>query len=186
LIGELDRWVVGRTLQWLCESPHVVEGLELCSINLSGQSLDDKELLRFLERAIPASGVPPERLCFEVTETAAISNLCAAASLMGSLRSLGCRFALDDFGSGLSSFAYLKTLPVDFLKIDGFFVKDIADDPIDHAMVKSINDIGHVMGKRTVAEFVDSRAILKVLGEIGVDYAQGYVIGEPSPIDNLL
>ena len=116
----------------------------------------------------------------------AIANLSSAIVLIGSLRELGCRFALDDFGSGLSSFAYLKNLPVDFLKIDGLFVKDILDDPMDFAMVKSINEIGHVMGKKTIAEFVENAAILEKLRKIGVDYAQGYGIGRPRPIDELL
>ena len=130
--------------------------------------------------------VPPAKICFEITETVAISNLSEANLFMRSLKELGCRFALDDFGSGLSSFAYLKNLPVDLLKIDGVFVKDILDDPIDFAMVKSINEIGQVMGKLTVAEYVENQAILDKLREIGVDYAQGYGVGRPQPLEKLL
>lgn len=126
--------------------------------------------------------VPPEKICFEITETAAIGNLMKATRFMSVLKSRGCCFSLDDFGSGLSSFAYLKNLPVDYLKIDGVFVKDIVDDPIDYAMVKAINEMGHVMGKRTVAEFVEKDAILVKLREIGVDYAQGYGIAKPRPL----
>jgi EAL domain-containing protein (putative c-di-GMP-specific phosphodiesterase class I) len=110
----------------------------------------------------------------------------AATHFISSLRELGCRFALDDFGSGLSSFGYLKNLQVDYLKIDGIFVKDIADDPIDHAMVKSINDIGHVMGMKTIAEFVESNKIKGMLRKLGVDYAQGYEIGRPQPFEKIL
>ena len=130
--------------------------------------------------------VAPSQICFEITETAAIANLGSAIHFIKTLKARGCRFALDDFGSGLSSFAYLKTLPVDFLKIDGLFVKDIVDDAINLAMVKSINEIGQVMGKRTIAEFVENESTLEKLKEIGIDYAQGYGIGRPLPIDNMV
>jgi EAL domain-containing protein (putative c-di-GMP-specific phosphodiesterase class I) len=122
------------------------------------------------------------KLCFEVTETAAISDIVHASRFIGTLKARGCHFALDDFGSGFSSFAYLKNLPVDFVKIDGSFVREIAHDSIDLAMVRSINEIGHVMGKKTIAEFVEDRRILEVLRTVGVDYAQGYEIGRPQPI----
>ena len=154
------------------------------SINLSGQSLCDEQFLGFIITAIRDSGVPPEWLCFEITETTAIANLSSAVELIATLRRLGCRIALDDFGSGLSSFNYLKNLPVNYLKIDGAFVKDMDSNPIDRAMVESINQIGHLMGIETVAEFVTSEAILKVLEEIGVDYAQGYYISEPQPLED--
>ena len=130
--------------------------------------------------------MPAEKLCFEITETAAITNLVSATRFITALKGWGCCFALDDFGSGLSSFAYLKQLDVDYLKIDGVFVKDIVADPISLAMVKSINDIGQVMGKRTIAEFVENDDILEKLREVGVDYAQGYCIGRPTPLDRLL
>ena len=125
-------------------------------------------------------------MCFEITETAAISNMIVARKFISTLKELGCRFSLDDFGSGLSSFGYLKILPVDYLKIDGMFVKNIADDPIDRAMVKSINEIGQVMGMQTIAECVENEKIKGMLREIGVDYAQGYGIGKPLSIDELL
>jgi EAL domain-containing protein (putative c-di-GMP-specific phosphodiesterase class I) len=130
--------------------------------------------------------VPPECICFEITETAAIAKLDRAAHFINEMRLLGCRFSLDDFGAGMSSFAYLKHLPVDFLKIDGAFVKDMADDPIDRAMVEAINSVGHVMGKQTIAEFVDSDRVIAVLREIGVDFAQGYGVAKPRPFASRL
>ena len=132
------------------------------------------------------TGMEGEKICFEITETAAISNLNMATKFISALKGLGCRFSLDDFGSGLSSFGYLKNLQVDYLKIDGMFVKDIVEDPIDHAMVKSINEIGQVMGMKTIAEFVENDEIKGMLREIGVNYAQGYGIGKPQPLDELL
>ncbi len=183
LSTELDRWVVGKALGWLHSNPKRLEGLHLCCINLSGASLADEEFIGFVMEQLAQSRVPAEKLCFEVTETAAIANLSRAITFMRALKEQGCKFALDDFGSGLSSFAYLKTLPVDYLKIDGAFVKDIVDDAVDLAMVRSINDVGTVMGKATIAEFVENDEILKILSDIGVDYAQGYGIGRPTPIE---
>jgi EAL domain-containing protein (putative c-di-GMP-specific phosphodiesterase class I) len=160
--------------------------LDLLSINLSGHSLGDSQLMGHIIERFKEGCIPPEKICMEITETAAITNLTSATRFIKMLKEWGCRFALDDFGSGLSSFAYLKNLPVDFLKIDGLFVKDILDDAIDYAMVKSINEIGHVMGKETVAEFVDSKAVLNALADIGVDYAQGYAVGKPQPIETIV
>jgi Amt family ammonium transporter len=155
------------------------------SINLSAASLGEESFLQFVLDTLARHKVPPECICFEVTETSAIANLSRAVIFMQRLKSIGCRFALDDFGSGLSSFAYLKTLPVDILKIDGVFVKDIDTDPIARAMVASINTIGHEMGLITVAEFVETAGILDCLNEIGVDYAQGYHLGHPRPLSEL-
>ncbi len=182
LMQGLDRWVTQTALQWLQSHPEQLDHLKLCTINLSGHSLGDADFMQFIIKELNQSAIPPEKICFEVTETAAIGNLMKATRFMSILRNLGCRFSLDDFGSGMSSFAYLKNLPVDYLKIDGIFVKDIADDPIDYAMVKSINEMGHVMGKETVAEFVEKEPILWKLREIGVDYAQGYAIAKPRPL----
>ena len=186
LSAKLDHWVVRRTFDALVRHSRHLDELYLCSINMSGHSLGDEELLGYVTEQFRAGCIPSEKICIEITETAAISNLSSAMRFIKLLKEWGCRFALDDFGSGLSSFAYLKNLPVDFLKIDGIFVKDLLGDPIDYAMVKSINDIGHVMGKRTVAEFVDDAAILGVLRDIGVDYAQGYAIGEPKPMSDVV
>jgi diguanylate cyclase (GGDEF)-like protein/PAS domain S-box-containing protein len=151
LATEIDRWVVRHTLAALASRPALVQRLASCAINLSGQSLGHADLVDFIEAELKKSGVPPHKICFEVTETAAIASFGAATAIFERLQKLGCRFALDDFGAGLSSFTYLKRLPVDVLKIDGSFVTGMADDPIDYAMVKSINELGHVMGKTTIA-----------------------------------
>ena len=184
LATKLDRWVIRTTFEWLSRRPERLDNLFLCGINLSGCSLTNGDLLDFVINQFDKYDIPADKICFEVTETAAIANLSNATHFIKALKELGCRFALDDFGSGLSSFAYLKNLPVDFLKIDGVFVKGIADDPIDLAMVKSINEIGHAMGKQTIAEFVENKVILDKLKrvEIGVDYVQGYAIGRPQPV----
>jgi len=182
LSGKVDRWVIGHALEWLGTNPELLARLHLCSINLSGQSFGNDEILRFILEQLDQSAVEPSKLCFEVTETAAISDIVQATRFICTLRDRGCLFALDDFGSGFSSFAYLKNLPVDFLKIDGSFVREIANDSIDLAMVKSINDIGHVMGKKTIAEFVEDENVLALLKVVGVDYAQGYEIGRPTPL----
>jgi diguanylate cyclase (GGDEF)-like protein/PAS domain S-box-containing protein len=175
----LDQWVVREAFRLLAADVEHLRELFLGSINLSGLSLADEEFLQFVIAELEEREIPPEKICFEITETAAIANLMGATHFIETLRELGCRFSLDDFGSGLSSFAYLKNLPVDFLKIDGVFVRDIVDDPIDRELVRAISEIGHVMGKRTIAEFVESRTILTVLKDLGVDYAQGYAMGEP-------
>ena len=181
LMTSLDRWVVENVFriirQCLNESPQ--GPMAMCAINLSGTTIGDQAFLDFLRKQFSAYSVPPEMICFEITETSAISNLGSAIRFINELKGLGCYFSLDDFCAGMSSFAYLKHLPVDFLKIDGSFVKDMLDDPINRAMVEVINHIGHVMGKRTIAEFVETAQIEQALLEIGVDYAQGYVIERP-------
>jgi len=182
LSTKIDRWVIRNVFQFYAKHPERLKKLSLCSINLSGSSLSDPHLFSFIESQFDQTGMPSEKVCFEITETAAIANLSQATEFMNRLKEYGCKFSLDDFGSGLSSFAYLKNLPVDYLKIDGFFVKDIVHDSMDLAMVKSINDIGHVLGKKTIAEFVESEAILETLNELKVDYAQGYYTGKPKPI----
>jgi EAL domain-containing protein (putative c-di-GMP-specific phosphodiesterase class I) len=154
----------------------------LYAINLSGASVSDEQFIEFVREQLSLHQVPPQVICFEITETVAIANLRQAAQFMRSLKQVGCRFALDDFGSGMSSFAYLKNLPVDYLKIDGGFVKQIVDEPTDLAMVEAINHIGHVMGLQTIAEFVENEAILEKITAIQVDYAQGYGIAPPRPL----
>ena len=186
LITKLDRWVVEQTLSGLAKNPLFYQRVDFVSINLSGISLADPDFLQFVVSLMAKNKIEGSKICFEITETAAISNLSMAITFITTVKELGCLFALDDFGTGLSSFGYLKNLPVDILKIDGLFVKDIADDPIDRAMVKSINEIGHVMGMKTIAEFVENDVIKDLLNVIGVDYLQGYGIGKPVPLSDLL
>ncbi|MEK6662258.1 MAG: EAL domain-containing protein [Pseudomonadota bacterium] len=179
MIG-IDRWVVQQALTLLQDGG----GLEIArdamfTLNLSGQTLGSTEFLSFVKHAILTSGIDASRLCFEITETAAIANLGKAASFIAELKAMGCRFALDDFGSGLSSFAYLKALPVEYLKIDGTFIKDMMRDTNDLAMVTAINQVGHMVGIQTIAECVENAATLEKLREIGVDFAQGYYLHQP-------
>ncbi len=181
----VDRWVVRQALAWCRHNPGRVESIDALTINLSGQSLNDPGFLDFLAEQFEHSGVPPFKICFEVTETAAVANLAKAADLIREVKQLGCRFALDDFGSGLSSYSYLKNLPADYLKIDGEFIRDLDRDTTDYAMVKSINDLAHHLGKKTVAEYVESDRVLNRLKELGVDYAQGFGIERPIPLDDL-
>lgn len=179
LMIQIDRWVINHAFRWLSEHPEETTTLNKCAINLSGQSIGDESFLNFIITKIKEYNVNSEKICFEITETAAISNLVKATRFIHELKNLGCFFSLDDFGSGLSSFAYLKNLPVDFIKIDGMFVRDIAHDPIDKEMVRAITGIAQAMGKLTVAEFVENEAIKDVLREIGVDYLQGYAVAKP-------
>lgn len=182
LISGIDRWVIEHAMIWLAQESGDTKPL-LMSINLSGQSIGDPTMLKFIIDQMDATGVSPEQVCFEITETAAIANITAATSFMLTLRGRGFRFSLDDFGSGLSSFTYLKKLPVDFLKIDGTFVRDISSDPIDRAMVRSINELGQLLGKETIAEFVETEEIANELKKMGVNYAQGYAYAHPRPLE---
>ncbi|NKB38162.1 MAG: EAL domain-containing protein [Gammaproteobacteria bacterium] len=185
LSEKIDQWVVEKTLEWLTNEKNELDSLAVCCINLSGQSMSERTFLDFILRQFKKYPVPAEKICFEITETSAIDNFGAAMKFIKALKDIGCLFALDDFGTGVSSFNYLKNLPVDFLKIDGSFIKDIDKDPIDYAMVRSINEIGQVMGKETIAEFVETDEILEVILEIGINYAQGYTIGKPVAIEIL-
>ena len=185
IASSLDRWVIGNLFEYLGSTPGFLDRLELCSVNLSGLSLSDETMLDFIDAQLSQWQIPTQKICFEITETAAISNLSYAKRFIDTLRLRGCSFSLDDFGSGLSSFAYLKNLPVDFLKIDGLFVKDIIEDEVDWTMVKAINEVGHVMNKKTIAEFVENQAIFDALQVLGVNYAQGYGIAKPVPLHQL-
>jgi EAL domain-containing protein (putative c-di-GMP-specific phosphodiesterase class I) len=180
LMPSIDKWVIKNSFKYLSEKGDQQEYL---SINLSGNSLSDETLLDYIRDNLKTFNIEPQRICFEITETTAISHLSRAVILMRELKQDGCTFSLDDFGSGLSSFAYLKNMPVDYLKIDGGFVKDIVDDPIDRAMVSAINQVGQIMGIKTIAEFVENDEILSALKVINVDYVQGYGIEKPMPLN---
>jgi diguanylate cyclase (GGDEF)-like protein/PAS domain S-box-containing protein len=182
LMPEVDRYVIDALFSILARHPQALSGA-MVAINLSGQSLGHEYMLEFVTHALQSYGLPADRICFEITETAAIANFTAASGFIREMRAMGCAFALDDFGSGLSSFSYLKQMPVDFLKIDGSFVRDILDDPVDAAMVSAIHQVGRVLGIRTIAEFVETDVILNSLRDIGVDYAQGYGVGRPVPLE---
>ncbi|MDP1534248.1 MAG: EAL domain-containing protein, partial [Rubrivivax sp.] len=184
LMPAMDRWVVAHCLSHLSScrtaAPELDKGLAF--INLSGATLNDEHFLAFVKAQLEQHGIPAASVCFEITETAAISNLNHALAFIDGVKTLGCRVALDDFGAGLSSFSYLKALHADYLKIDGGFVRGMLDDPMDESIVEAINNIGHVAGLTTIAEFVESDAIRARLVEIGVDYAQGYGIHRPEPL----
>ena len=175
----LDRWVVNVVIDWLIANPKELSALETCAINLSGQSMASKDLLEFIVEKISSTKFPAEKICFEITETAVISDVDNAQKFIEDLRFLGCRFALDDFGSGLSSFAYLKTLDVDTIKIDGVFVKDMLTDPVNLATVKSIAEVAKAVNKKLIAEYVETEEIVNELKAIGIDYAQGYYFNKP-------
>ncbi len=182
LMPQMDRWIIKSVMQWLSRNPIQLGQLERCMINLSGQTLNDETIARYILDCLDKAEISADKICFEITETSAISNLAKTSRLIRELKAEGCHFALDDFGSGMSSYAYLKHLPVDYIKIDGIFVRDLADDPIDLALVHSINEIAHILDKKTIAEYVENDDILKKLSEIGVDYAQGFGIAYPQAI----
>lgn len=179
LMPAIDRWVVSHALDIIGRRKGAVSGTY--SVNLSGLTLKDETFLPFLREVLKRSHVPAEVLCFEITETSAIENLDEAIAFMNAMRAMGCRFALDDFGVGMSSLTYLKRLPVDYVKIDGSFVRDMLTDKADWMTVEMINQISHLAGRKTIAEFVENAEIRKALCVIGVDYAQGYFIGRPTP-----
>lgn len=187
LMPTLDRWVVGKAIEMLAsawkQNPDFA--IETFGINISGAVLGDNDLLKYVKQALNSYGLPPSLLCFEITETVAIANFTHANRFVNELKAMGCRFALDDFGSGFASFSYLKTLPVDYLKIDGSFVRHLAQSAVDHTMVDAINQLGHVMGLKTVAEFVETKDVLESLRILDVDYAQGFYIGKPVPLHQI-
>jgi EAL domain-containing protein (putative c-di-GMP-specific phosphodiesterase class I) len=185
LMPMLDRWVIRNALLQL--APMLQQDTSrLCAINLSGQSLGDENMVAYILEEIVRHNIPPATLCFEITETSAISHLDKARELAKRLKAAGCYLALDDFGSGLSSFSYLKELPVDFLKIDGSFIKYIGQNSTDRAIVSSIVHVARAMGKKTIAEYVEDQSCLDWVQSLGVDYAQGYRIATPRPLEQLV
>jgi diguanylate cyclase (GGDEF)-like protein/PAS domain S-box-containing protein len=185
LASRIDRWVLGRVIAWMGATP-ALEQIETLCVNLSGQSVGDRAFHRWAIEVLSAAGPAIcRRLCLEITETAAVTALADAAAFIAQVRTVGVRVALDDFGAGASSFGYLKTLPVDFLKIDGQFIRDLVADPLDEAAVRCFADVASVVGMRTVAEFVDSPEVLRKLALMGIDFAQGYLIHRPAPIDEV-
>lgn len=185
-MGAIDRWVIKNSFKWIADNLDQLDNLDAFSINISGNSLNDDDFMDFVLEQFNATGLPTSKICFEITETAAVNSLDGTIEFMQKMKVIGCEFSLDDFGTGLSSYSYLRNLPVDYLKIDGIFVKDIVASDNDYAVVKSINEIGHFMGMKTIAEFVENDEILELLRELGVDYAQGYGIGKKIPLDQLL
>lgn len=186
LATEIDTWVARHAFRGLAAHPEHLAALNLCHLNVSAQSLGNPRYLTLLEGLLDEYGIPGHKICLEITETAAVRSLQDAREFIARMQARGCRIALDDFGSGLSSFGYLKNLPVDLIKIDGLFVRDIAEDELDRAIVESINQIGRALGKRTIAEFVEDDAVLAILRRIGVDSAQGYGVHHPCPFEELL
>jgi len=187
MMPQIDRWVVSTTIAKLAECGDFVAGqAAIFAVNLSGQSLGDDEILKFIEEEIEQSGLPASSLCFEITESAAVSNLDKAQAFIDRLRYLGYGISLDDFGAGLSSFAYLKNFNVDMLKIDGGFIRDITENRISESMVAAITQVAKVMDLQTVAEYVGSEKTRKLITKLGVDYAQGHFIGKPVAFEAVL
>lgn len=185
-MGAVDRWVIRNAFEWLARYEDMVNDVSAFTINLSGQSLNNENLIEFIYQQVNHTSVPIENICFEVTETAGVTNLSDTADFIETIKGTGCKFALDDFGTGMSSYSYLKSLPVDYLKIDGTFIRDIANNQNDYAVVKSICEIGHFMEKTVIAEFVQDEQSAAILKDIGVDYLQGYGIAKPHHLNNLI
>ncbi|GAB4288760.1 MAG: hypothetical protein Kow0096_01340 [Thiohalomonadaceae bacterium] len=185
-IGDIDRWVVDKVFEWLRANRGKLNAINSISVNLSGHSIDDEAFMDELVQRLEDAEVPSHQICFEITETAAISNLERAVYYMRRLRQAGCQLALDDFGSGHASYSYLKSMPVDYLKIDGQFIRNISTNVFDYSVVKSIHEMAHALGKRTIAEFIENEVALDKLRKIGVDFGQGYIIEKPIPLDELV
>jgi EAL domain-containing protein (putative c-di-GMP-specific phosphodiesterase class I) len=184
IVPDIDRWVVRNSLEWLAGLGEQAANVRI-NINICGPAASDPKFHAFIRDCLSDTRVPPTSVCFEITETIAIRSLANAAAMVDGLGDIGCEFALDDFGSGLSSFNQLRHLQIDYLKIDGSFIHNIERDPINRAMVESINTIGKKLGKRTVAEFVENERIHKILDELDVDYAQGFGLHRPEPLSSI-
>jgi diguanylate cyclase (GGDEF)-like protein len=182
LMPMIDRWVIEKAISNFDRLHPSGSDLQMATINLSGASVDDETLADRILELLEQYSVEPSRVCFEITETVAVRNLSRVARLIERLRSVGCRFALDDFGAGMSSFGYLKNLPVDFIKIDGSFIRDMLDDPMSEAIVRAVTDIGHRRGLQVIAEWVTGPKVVEALVDLGVDYGQGFALHEPEPV----
>ncbi|MDX1443778.1 MAG: EAL domain-containing protein, partial [Gammaproteobacteria bacterium] len=185
MIRRMDRWVLEESLRWLAENPVARKRIASLSINLSGLTFSERGFADEVLTLLKQYNLGGDQICFEITETATITNMAAARELIGTLQAMGCRFALDDFGMGFASFAYLNSFPVDCVKIDGTFVRDMDTNHVHRAMVRSINDIAHAMGKETVAEFVENEKVWQMLSELGVDYGQGFGVGRPQALGEM-
>lgn len=186
LMVDIDKWVINKSFEYIKKLEKKYDGAVLCSINLSGQSICEHDFLNYIVNKLDSSGISPSSVCFEITETAVVSNFFYAEKLLEILKGMGCSFSLDDFGSGLSSFGYLKRLSVDYLKIDGSFVKSMLENKKDYALVKSINQVGKELGMKTIAEFVENEELHKALKKFEVDYVQGYGISKPAPLRTIV
>jgi EAL domain-containing protein (putative c-di-GMP-specific phosphodiesterase class I) len=184
LICAIDHWVVRQAIHFIAAHTEVFLNLQL-EVNLSGRSLSDNNLLPMIQQEIIKTGINPASLVLEITETAAIADISQARKFINTLKQIGCQFALDDFGVGYSSFSQLKNLPVDYLKIDGSFIKNLSENSVDRHLVKAIVEVAHGLGKYTIAEFVEDEYTLQMLRQLGVDYAQGYYIGKPKAVAEL-
>jgi len=180
----IDRYVIDATLRWLERNPQAAKSVASCGINLSGTTLTDEHFADYLAARLRRSSFPAENLCLEITETSVVRDRQRAQRFIGQMRDLGCRFALDDFGTGFCSFGYLSDLDVDYIKIDGSFIRGLDASPLSQAVVRSIGDIAHVIGKSTIAEQVETEAEHRLLQEMQVDYAQGYLFGRPQSIES--
>ncbi len=185
-IGDIDRWVVNKVFAWMKDNRASLNKIHSLSVNLSGRTIEDEEFMNSLVERLEQAEVPSGQLCFEVTETAAMTDLDRANYFMRRLHQTGVQLALDDFGSGHASYNYLKALPVDYVKIDGSFVRNIGTNIFDYSVVKSIHEMARALGKRTIAEYVESEIALNKIRKIGIDYGQGFIIEKPKPLDDLL
>ncbi len=184
-MSQVDRWVIKQVFSWISQMMDEQKVVPNLSINLSGNSITDDNFMEFLFEQISEYGVGTNKICFEITETGTISNMVKATDFVNEFKNIGCKFSIDDFGTGLASYSYLRELPVDYVKIDGTFIAQIHENPKDYAMTKSINDLAHFLGQETIAEFAENEAVIEKLRELGVDYLQGWGIGKPTPLTEL-
>jgi len=186
LATRVDHWVLEHTIAWLSEHKDSVRDVSMICVNLSARSVCDETFLEFAKSTLKRADIDPAIICFEITETTAMSNAGRASRFISELQEIGCQFALDDFGSGFSSLSHLRNLPVDILKIDGSLIRDVLEDPVDLALVRSISDIGHMLGKKTIAEFVATDELLEAMKQAGLDFVQGSITGSAMPLARIL